>query len=258
MPDNEETLDDLLGGKLKIFQKRRGYRFSLDSILLAHFVRLGKGQRFVELGLGSGVVSLILCYRTGCTAAGVELQEQLAEMAARSFRLNSLEGSMEIVRGDVRDIRKFFEPESFDAAVLNPPYRRAGSGRVSAHPEKALARHEINGSLADFVAAAAYLVRRTGAVFAVYPATRAVELLCLLRKLDVEPKRVRIVHSDGLSAAEFILVEAVRGGGEELEIMPPLYIYDVPGGESDKAGRYTREMRDIFSELCLRQASCGE
>lgn len=248
--NENETLDDLLGGKLKILQKKKGYRFSIDSILLVHFVRLRPGIKAIELGLGSGVISLILCYRTGCSLTGVELQPQMAEMAARSFRLNGLEGKIDIVTGDVRDIKEMMPGGSFDAVIFNPPYRKKGSGRISTDAEKAIARHEINGCLADFISAAAYLLKQSGAVFTIYPASRAVEIVCRMRESGIEPKTMRIVHSASRTEAEFILVEGSKGGGEELEILPPLFIYD-------NDGNYTPEIQAIFSELSLRQSSCG-
>ncbi len=259
----EETLDDLLGGSLKILQKKKGYRFSLDSILLAQFARIAPGTRFVELGLGSGVISLILCYRTGCRAAGVELQEQLADMAARSFRMNRLDGLIEIIPCDMRHIKKVLPPGGFDAVVFNPPYRRKGSGRISANSEKALARHELSGTLGDFIRASEYLVAKWGAVFTVYPATRAVELIYRLRESGIEPKRMRMVHSTRGTEAEFVLMEAVKGGGEELEVMPPLFVYKSTGEGGPEVkieGRreYTPEMEKIFSEICLRQSSSAE
>ena len=248
--NENETLDDLLGGKLKILQKKKGYRFSIDSILLAHFVRPRPGMKAVELGLGSGVISLILCYRTGCSLTGVELQPQMADMAARSFRLNSLEGKIDIVKGDVRDIKKIMPGGQFDAVIFNPPYRRKGSGRISADAEKAIARHEINGSLADFISASEFLLKKHGEVFTIYPASRGVELVCRMRDSGIEPKAMRIVHSAARTEAEFILLEGSKGGGEELQILPPLFIYD-------SEGNYTPEIQAIFSELSLRPSSCG-
>jgi tRNA1Val (adenine37-N6)-methyltransferase len=214
-------------------------------------------MKVVELGLGSGVISLILCYRTGCLLTGVELQEQLAEMAARTFRINQLDHCINIIRCDLRELKNVLQAGEFDAVVFNPPYRKRGSGRISANSEKAHARHELSATLADFVAAAAYLTRKSGTVFTVYPATRAVELVYRFRESGIEPKRMRMVHSMERSEAEFILLEAVKGGGEELEIMPPLFVYESGSGNRGDRGNYTPEMEKIFSEICLRQSSSG-
>lgn len=253
----EETLDDVLGGRLKVLQKKKGYRFSLDSILLAHFVRIDPGSKVLELGLGSGVISLILCYRTGCPLTGVEIQEQLAEMAARSFRINRLDHCVDIIRSDLRDIKTVLPGGGFDVVVFNPPYRRKGSGRISANDEKAHARHELSGALADFVGAADYLCRKSGRVFTIYPATRTVELIFRFRESGIEPKRVQMVHSTNRTEAEFVLLEAVKGGGEELEILAPLFVYESGEGGSGGRGNYTPDMERIFSELSLRQSSSG-
>ncbi len=120
MIKSDETLDELLGGKLKILQKRKGYRFSIDSILLAHFVRIGQDMHLIELGAGSGVISLIVAWRLGCKVTGLELQGQLADMAERSIKLNSLEDRIELVSGDVRNVEKVSRPASSMPSCLTP------------------------------------------------------------------------------------------------------------------------------------------
>jgi tRNA1Val (adenine37-N6)-methyltransferase len=188
----------------------------------------------------------------------VELQEQLADMAARSFRMNQLDHLVDIITCDLREIKKVLPAGSFDAVVFNPPYRRKGSGRISANSEKALARHELSGTLADFVAAAQYLAAKSGTVFTVYPSTRGVELIYRFREAGIEPKRMQMVHSTERSGAEFILLEAVKGGGEELDILPPLFVYKGrEEGQGEGRGEYTEQMENIFSELRLRQSSSG-
>jgi tRNA1Val (adenine37-N6)-methyltransferase len=182
-------------------------------------------------------------------------------MAARCFRMNKLDALIDIIPCDLRGIKKVMPAAGFDAAIFNPPYRRVGSGRISLNSEKALARHELGGTLADFVESAGYLLRESGAVYTVYPAARAVELIFRFRESGIEPKRMRMVHSTTLTGAEFVLLEAVKGGGEELEIMPPLFVYEREGdcrGEREASQvKYTTEMEGIFSELCLRQSSSG-
>jgi tRNA1Val (adenine37-N6)-methyltransferase len=238
-----ETVDDILGGRLKILQKEKGYRFSLDSLLLAHFIRLKRNNRVVDLGTGSGIIALILTYRFDLhDVIAVEVQAKLVDMAQRSIRLNGLESRVDIRQGDVREVRNFLDPQSFDVAIFNPPYRKLSSGRINLDEEKAVARHEIMGSIADFLSSAKYLLKDTGSVFLIYPARRGVELFYRMRLNSIEPKRIRMVHSDSSSGAEFILTEGVKGGGEELIVMPPLFIYH-------EKGTYSREMEEIFSEI---------
>ncbi|MDD5712322.1 MAG: tRNA1(Val) (adenine(37)-N6)-methyltransferase [Smithellaceae bacterium] len=240
----DETVDDLLGGRLKIIQKRRGYRFSLDALLLAHFVRLRKKDRVIDLGTGSGVIALILAERSDYPRiVGVDIQGELVDMALRSVAANDLSDRVKIVLGDVRQAETLFPSSSFDAAVFNPPYRRLRSGRLNPEPQKAGARHEVSGSLSDFLAAAVHLLDKRGRVFIIYPATRTATLITTMRKAGFEPKRLRMVHSHAAEAAEFVLAEGRKGAGEEVEIMAPLFIYGDDGGE------YTQAMKEIFNDL---------
>jgi tRNA1Val (adenine37-N6)-methyltransferase len=140
--ESDETVDEILGGRLRIIQKRRGYRFSLDALLLAHFTGLREGDDLIDLGTGSGVVALILTNRHRCgKVLGIEIQEELAAMARRSAAMNGLAGCVEIRTADVCHPETICAPLSFDAAVINPPYRRLRSGRTNPDPEKAVARH---------------------------------------------------------------------------------------------------------------------
>jgi tRNA1Val (adenine37-N6)-methyltransferase len=238
-----ETRDEILGGELFIFQKEGGYRFSLDALLLAHFVRLKKSNSMIDLGAGSGVLSIIIAKRCGCRKiVGIEIQDDLVEMSMRSVAANNLSDMIEIIRSDIRNLADLFEAGSFDAAVANPPYRRLHAGRINLDPQKAAARHEINGSLADFLAAADFVLKRGGKIFLIYPATRTAELFHRMKIARLEPKRLRIVHSKSGTAGEFALVEGIKGGREALNVLPPLFIYEGDGGYSD-------EMTAIFNDL---------
>ena len=243
-----ETIDEILGGRLRIVQKRSGYRFSIDAILLAHFVVLTEGEECLELGAGSGVVALILSRRYRCRRIlGIDIQEELVSMASRSAEMNSLAGCVEFRRGDVRRPESLCAPNSFEAVVLNPPYRRLRSGRMNPDPAKAIARHEVAGTLGDFLAAAAHALRDGGRVTAIYPARRMAEMIARMRGCRIEPKRMRIVHSRPGGVGEFLLIEGVKRGGEELTVLPPLFIY----GEGDA---YSAEMAAIFRELSASPA----
>lgn len=242
-PGTAETIDEILGGRLRIVQKKRGYRFSLDALLLAHFARLGSGEAIIDLGTGSGIVALILACLHPCSRIlGIEIQEPMAEMARRSAVMNRLDRRVEIRRGDLRIPESLCPPASFDAAVCNPPYRRLGSGRMNPDPEKTAARHEIAGTVAEFLAAAAYALREGGRLYTIYPAARAVELLYRMRLSRLEPKGLRLVHSRCDSGAQLVLAEGVKGGGEQLSVAPPLFIYEQKGG-------YSAEMISIFQAL---------
>jgi tRNA1Val (adenine37-N6)-methyltransferase len=245
-----ETVDELLDRRVKILQKEKGYRFSVDTLLLAHFVRVKKGDLIADLGTGSGVIAIIVAQRKECCqAVGVDIQEELVDMARRSVMLNDLQVKISIRHGDVRKIESLFKPESFDVSILNPPYRKVSSGKLNPNAEKSVARHEIKGSLRDFLKASQYLLKKSGRVYIIYPATRMVGLLSSMRTADMEPKRMRIVHSHYSSRGEFVLVEGVKNGREELEVLPPLTVYS-------ENGQYTEAMNAVFRELsCFPKAS---
>ncbi|MDO9516150.1 MAG: tRNA1(Val) (adenine(37)-N6)-methyltransferase [Syntrophales bacterium] len=235
-----ETIDEFFSGRLRVLQKEKGYRFSVDSLLLADFVTLRSGARVADLGTGSGIIALILALRfPKASIAEVEIQKDLADMAGRSITLNGLEDRISVSSGDVKNIRKLFGPRSFDAVVFNPPYRRLNSGKINPDSQKAVARHEISGTIDDFLASARYLLKDSGRVYVIYPAARAVQLIARMRRNGIEPKRLRIVHSNGTSGGVFVLAEGVKGAGEELEILAPLFIY-----RDD--GRYSDEVNEIL------------
>ena len=238
-----ETVDELLGRRVKILQKEKGYRFSVDALLLAHFVRVKKGDLIVDLGTGSGVIAITVAQRKECShVIAVDIQEKLVDMARRSVMLNNLEEKVDIRHGDIREIETLFRPRSFDVSIFNPPYRKASSGKLNPDAEKSVARHEIKGTMHDFLKASVYVLRRSGRAYIIYPATRMVEILSSMRTAGVEPKRMRIVHSRNASRGEFVLVEGIKNGREELEVLPPLIIYS-------EDGQYTEAMKSVFREI---------
>lgn len=222
----DETLDALFNGRLKMFQSRAGYRFSLDALLLARFAAPRGKEQVIDLGAGNGVVSLILAsLHPQVAITAVEIQAALAERAERNVKLNHLEKQIQIRRGDVRLVESLGAQASADVAVCNPPYRRRDSGRTSPNDEKKIARHEIHGGLNDFLKAGAFLLRPKGRLALVYLASRAVDLLVSMRALKIEPKRLRMVHSFSHGDASLVLVEGVKGGHGAVQIEPPLIIY---------------------------------
>ncbi len=245
---DDETLDDLLRGRLRIIQKKQGYRFSLDAVLLAHFARVQPGEMVFDLGTGSGVIPLILSgtiYPVRITA--VEIQEELADMAARSVELNRLGDKIEIVRADVSRMRTLFPPCSCEVVTFNPPYRKLKSGRLNPNSQKAIARHEISGSITLFLSAASWLLKPRGRCYLIYKIQRLPELFAAMGESGIEPKRMRLVYSKPGSDAEFVLMEGSKEGGEEMRVLPPLTIYE-------QDGEYSTEMKSIFDELASSRA----
>lgn len=232
LPVRELTDDTLFAGRLSCRQHRDGYRFSVDAVLLAHFFIPRPIESILDLGCGCGVIPLILAYRwPGLSQTGLELQPQLVALARRNVVDNGLAERISIVEGDLRDLSGLFKPGQFQRVVCNPPFYRFEGARLNLDPERRLARHEVAADLAEVVAAAGWLLHKGGRVDLVYPAERAASLLTALRGAGLEPKRLQVVHSYPGTPGKLVLVEGLKGGGEELEILPPFYIYREAGGE---------------------------
>ena len=239
----DEAIDNLRCSNLKIIQARNGYRFSIDPILLCGFTRLKEGMRVVDLGTGNGVIPLLLASRIeSLPIVGLERQASMADRARRSVKLNNLQDRIQIVEADVRNLPESMTGESFDAILMNPPYRVPSSGRIAAADERAAARHELAGNITDFLQAAARLLNRNGLIYVIFLAERLTELVCEMRRLILGPKRLRMVHPRLGQAAKLVLVEGRRNGNPGLEIEPPLFIYRGAGRD------YTEEVLQMYGE----------
>ncbi len=223
----EETLDTLFGGRLKVLQKKQGYRFSLDALLLAYFSEPCPDDRVIDLGTGCGIVPLILIFRKKVKRiTGVELQPSLADLARRNAALNRCSSRFQVWGEDLRQLNQRFARETFDLVLANPPYRKVGSGRINPHTEKAVARHEIRATLEDVLRAAHHLLKDKGRLAMIYPASRAADLMRGLSKFQLEPKRLQFVHSTQKDEARLVLVEALKEGHAQVKIVPPFFLYD--------------------------------
>lgn len=242
-PRQDETLDSLFQGRLRILQKRSGYRFSMDPVLLAYFAGKLGGAKVLDLGTGCGVIPMILAYKGGVLEAfGLELQEELVEMANRSVELNGLGEKVKILQGDFRRIKDIFPPQSFDHVLSNPPYHDPGQGRRSPKREKALSRHEEEGSIQELVEAAKYVLGTKGRLWLTYSPSRLGRLLRALEKGGFAPVRLRFVHGRAELPARMCLLEAVRGGKGGIRVEPPLILY--------RQGRdYTQELQKIYEMI---------
>lgn len=229
LPSADETLDLFLDGKLQIIQKKKGYRFSVDTLLLGQFVRIRKNERVIDLGTGCGILPLILSQNAKDNSfVGVEIQEGLAECAEKNVVLNLLEGRVSILKQDFRELKTVFQQGSFDVVLSNPPYREYQTGRINPSMDKAIARHEIKGKLDDLISMASYLLPPKGRCYLIFPALRTVDLFVALRKGELEPKRIQFVHPRVGEEAKFILVESFKASGVELKIIRPLILEEPP------------------------------
>nr|WP_321467661.1 tRNA1(Val) (adenine(37)-N6)-methyltransferase [uncultured Desulfobulbus sp.] len=238
------TRDTLFAGSLVCNQPTQGYRFSIDAVLVAQFVQPKAHHNVLDLGCGSGIVGLILAYRSAeLTVHGLEIQPELACLARENICANGWSGRMQIIEGDACAIEGSIQAETYDLVVCNPPYGTANGGRINPNPQAANARHELCGSLEDFVHAAAFTVRNRGTVVFVYPARRGAALLHILSCNRLTPKRMQPVYSyPEAQTARLLLIEAVKNGGEQFEIMAPFYVYH------HKNGPYSQAMQALYLE----------
>lgn len=236
------TADALRRFGLLMSQPRRGYRFSLDPLLLCDFCGIAAGEKFIDLGTGCGIIPAVLVRSaSGVCGVGVDHQREMAELALQNVSENRLQDAVTVFHRDVLDLRKEFPVSHFDLVVANPPFRVPGEGRVSPKAGRDLARHESTASMADFLAAAKFLVKPSGRICFIYLAARLSEFLAAAASLKLHPLRLRMVHGTPDADAKMFLVELAKGRRKELRILPPLVVRAADG-------RYTAEAAEILGE----------
>ena len=238
--DNLELIP-FIRGKIKLYQKKKGYRFSIDPVLLADFVKITKKGKLVDLGTGSGIILLLLALRYKTLEFyGIEIQEDLYKIAKENFKLNNLK--VNLIKGDVKKIKEIFKPHSFEYVVANPPFYKP-TGKTSNIEEVKIAKFEIKATVKDFIEAASYLLKDNGKFFLINQSQRLSETINVCIEKRLIPKRIRFVHPRIDENSSHFLVESVKGaklGGEIIE--KPLILY---GGNN----KYTEEVEKILEEF---------
>jgi tRNA1Val (adenine37-N6)-methyltransferase len=246
--DNPLTVDQFLGGTIVCRQNRAGYRFSVDPVLLSHFVEVKEDDILLDLGTGCGIMQLIILSRHFETIRridGIEIQRSLCELAAQNIAANNFDKRADVIEGDVKNISLYFQAENYDRIICNPPYFPAGSGRRSGNVEAEIARHQIMASLADFLAATAYCLKNRGSAYYVYPAHLLSSLLLCAARFTLEIKRLRFIYSypDNSAKARLVLVKMAKNGRTGLEVDPPFYIYE------ERNGPYSKAMAEFYAPV---------
>ena len=235
-----ERLDDLERNGYKIIQTPERFCFGMDAVLLSGFAQVKKGECAIDLGTGTGIIPILLEAKTeGKHFIGLEIQEESADMAARSVKLNHLEEKIEIVQGDIKEAPQIFGKGKFDVVTSNPPYMNDLHGLKNPSDAKAIARHEVLCTLEDVVASAAALLKSGGRFYMVHRPFRLVEIFTAMTKYNLEPKRMRLVHPYADKEPNMVLIEAVRGGKSMIKIEKPMVVYKEPGV-------YTQEIYDVY------------
>ncbi len=231
----DERIDDLQCKGYRLIQKPKGFCFGVDAVLLSDFAKVKKGQKVLDLCTGSGVIPILLAAKTaGSHFMGLELQEAYADMANRSVQLNELENKVEILCGDVKDVKKLFSPASFQVVTVNPPYMTEHHGLQNFYEPKTIARHEVALSLEDVIRAASYVLPENGSFFMIHKPFRLAEIFKVMKEYHLEPKRMRLVHPYVDKEPTMVMIEGLKGGRERITVEAPLIIYKEKNVYSDE------------------------
>ena len=262
-----ERIDDLEYKDLKIIQNEKGFCFGIDSVLISDFARDVKSNSVgVDLGTGTGIISILLAAKTKLQKIiGVEVQNEVADMAMRSVKLNNLEDKIEIINLNIKDILQESDNlkskkiengaennnanvnsvncltrENLDFVVTNPPYKKIDTGKTNESEYKYISRHEVTANLEDFIKVSKYLLKDKGAFYMVHRPDRLVDIIELMRKYKIEPKKIRFVHSTIEKEPTLVLIKGIKNARPFLKIEKPLIIYK-------KDGNYTDEIHRIYN-----------
>lgn len=207
----------------------------MDAVLLSGFARVKEGETAIDLGTGTGIIPILLEAKTeGNHFTGLEIQEEVAEMAARSVALNDLEERVSIIRGDIKEASQIFGKASFDVVTSNPPYMNDQHGLKNPQEMKAISRHEVLCTLDDVCREVAALLKPGGRFYMVHRPHRLAEIISALKQYKLEPKRMKLVHPFMDKDANMVLIEAVRGGKSMMKVEAPIIVYKEPGVYTDE------------------------
>lgn len=231
---NDENIDDLQLNGLMLIQKKDGFKFGVDAVLLSDFANVKKKHKVIDLCTGTGIIPFLLYGKYNPSSIkGIEIQEDMVEMANRSVELNKI-NSIEFIHSDLKDIKFLKTLEKADVVTVNPPYKLSNAGIVNPSDKLSIARHEILCNLENVIEASRVLLKDNGRLFMVHRPERLADIITLMRKYKIEPKRIRMVHPNKNKAPNIVLIEGQRDGGAFLKWDNPIYVYNEDGSYSDQ------------------------
>lgn len=240
---NGETLTEV-NDSIKLIQKSNGLTFGTDAFLLASFVKAQKNGIAVELGGGTGIISMLSASREKFKKIYcVEIQEGFADIIERNARINEFDKKIEAVHADIRSISAASIGCEVDAVFSNPPYMKTDSGKRNEYDEKYIARHEVCGDISDFCACAKRLLKHGGYFYCVFRPDRLTDLICAMRENNLEPKRMCFVHANTFSAPSMVLVQAKKGAASGINVEEPLFL-----NLDDDPKKLTKRAQKIYEE----------
>lgn len=241
--NEDESVDDLQLKDLFLIQKLDGFKFGVDAVLLADFANVKSKHRVIDMCTGTGIIPFLVYGKySPKSILGLEIQEDMVEMANRSIKINSVD-NISFINGDLKDLKLLKSIEKADVVTVNPPYKLNNAGIINPRDKMAIARHEVMCNLEDVIIAARILLKDNGRVFMVHRPERLADIITLMRKHKIEPKRIRMVHPNKRKAPNIVLVEGQRDGGAFLKWDEPLFVYNEDGTYSDQINKiYEREV----------------
>lgn len=237
-------INDLVYFKnIKIVQDKDYFNFSLDSILLPNFVEITrKTKKILDMCTGNAPIPLILSTKTDTKIYGVELQKEVYDLAKETIKINNLDNQIELINDNIKNLKKTFDTETFDIITCNPPYfKKKDDSIINENKVKSIARHEIEMELEDVMIISKALLKNEGSLALVHRTDRLIEIIELMKKHNIEPKRMRLIYPKVNMESNLVLIDGRKNGKEGLKILPPLYIHN-----DDNS--YTSEVLEMFGK----------
>jgi len=238
---NDETLDDLQLKGICVIQKKDAFRFGIDAVLLANFSKIRRGAKVIDLCSGTGIIPFILAGKTGAShIIGIEIQDEMVDMAKRSVLFNKLEDKINFINIDLKDLEFLRKLDKVDVVTVNPPYKLKNSGIINLNDKNAIARHEICCTLDDVIRSAKAVLKDNGRIYMIHRPDRLADIICTMRAYKIEPKLIKMIQPNIKKAPNMVLIEGQNNGGTFLKWEAPLYVYNLDG-------TYTEEIDRIYS-----------
>lgn len=237
-----EVLNDLLNyNNLKIIQNSKWFSFSLDSVLLANFVKIKTNSKIMDFCTGNAPIPLFLSTKTKNKIVGVELQEEVYNLAKKNIKINNLEDQICILNNDIKELVNLYESDYFDLITCNPPYFKVNKeSKINENDIKAIARHEIKIKLEDIFIVAKKILKNNGKIAIVHRTDRLIDIINCMQKYNIEPKRLKLIYPFSNSESNLVLVEGVKDGKKGLKIEKSLIVHN-------QDGTYTKEIQEVFN-----------
>ena len=237
-------INDLVYFKnIKIVQDKDYFNFSLDSVLLPNFVDITKKTKMIlDMCTGNAPIPLILSTKTDAKIYAVELQKEVYNLAKETIKINKLDNQIVLINNNIKNLKKIFNTETFDIITCNPPYfKKKEDSIINENIVKSIARHEIEMELEDVMLISKSLLKNEGSLVLVHRTDRLIEIIELMRKHNIEPKRLQFIYPKNDIESNLILIDGKKNGNVGLKVLAPLYVHNDDGS-------YTDEVLKIFGK----------